>query len=51
VVLCPPGEKHWHKATATTGMSHFAIQEAHDGKVVDWLEKVADEEYLVASSE
>jgi hypothetical protein len=36
---------------ATTGMSHFAIQEALDGKVVDWLEKVTDEEYLVASSE
>ena len=46
VVLCPPGEKHWHGATATTGMSHIAIQEALDGKVVDWLEKVTDEDYL-----
>ena len=46
VVVCPPGEKHWHGATATTGMSHIAIQEALDGKVVDWLEQVSDEEYL-----
>ena len=46
VVVCPPGEKHWHGATATTGMSHIAIQEALDGKVVDWLEKVRDEDYL-----
>ena len=46
VVVCPPGEKHWHGATATTGMSHIAIQEALDGKVVDWLEKVTDEDYL-----
>lgn len=47
VVLCPPGEKHWHGATASTGMSHIAIQEALDGKVVEWLEKVTDNEYLV----
>ena len=46
VVVCPPGEKHWHGATATTGMSHIAIQEALDGKVVNWLEKVTDDEYL-----
>ena len=46
MVVCPPGEKHWHGATATTGMSHIAIQEALDGKVVDWLEQVSDEEYL-----
>ena len=46
VVVCPPGEKHWHGATATTGMSHIAIQEALDGKVVEWLEKVRDDEYL-----
>jgi quercetin dioxygenase-like cupin family protein len=38
VLVCPPGEKYWHGATATTGMSHIAIQEALDGKVVDWLE-------------
>jgi quercetin dioxygenase-like cupin family protein len=46
VVLCPPGEKHWHGATATTGLSHIAIQEALDGKVVNWLEKVTGDEYL-----
>jgi len=46
VVVCPPGEKHWHGASATTAMSHIAIQEALDGKVVEWLEKVRDEEYL-----
>jgi len=51
VVVCPPGEKHWHGATATTSMSHIAIQEALDGKVVDWLEKVTDEEYLAVSSQ
>jgi quercetin dioxygenase-like cupin family protein len=47
VVVCPPGEKHWHGATASTGMSHVAIQE-HDGsgKVVEWLEHVANEQYL-----
>lgn len=51
VVTCPPGEKHWHGATATTGMSHIAIQEALDGKPVDWLEKVSDEQYLAEAGE
>lgn len=46
VVQCPPNEKHWHGATPTTGMTHIAIQEALDGKVVEWLEKVSDEQYL-----
>ncbi len=45
VVWFPPGEKHWHGATATTGMTHIAIQEAVDGKNVDWMEKVSDEQY------
>ena len=45
VVWIPPGEKHWHGATATTGMTHSAIQEKVDGKAVDWMEKVSDEEY------
>src|SRR5207248_11327046 len=45
VVWFPPGEKHWHGATATTAMTHIAIQEALDDKVVDWMEKVTDEEY------
>lgn len=46
VVLFAPGEKHWHGATSTTAMTHIAIQERLDGKVVDWLEHVTDEEYL-----
>jgi quercetin dioxygenase-like cupin family protein len=46
VIRCPPGHKHWHGATPTTAMSHIAIQEALDGKVVDWMEKVSDEQYL-----
>ncbi len=45
VVWFPPGERHWHGATATTAMTHIAIQEALDGKTVDWLEKVSDEQY------
>jgi quercetin dioxygenase-like cupin family protein len=45
VVWFPPGEKHWHGATPTTAMTHFAIQEALNGKTVDWLEKVSDEQY------
>ena len=45
VVWFPPGEKHWHGATPTTAMTHIAIQEALDGKVVDWMEKVSDEQY------
>lgn len=49
VIACACGEKHWHGATATTGMSHIAIQEWLDGKPVDWLEKVSDEQYLAES--
>ena len=49
VVQCPPGEKHWHGATPTTAMTHIAIQEALDGKVVDWLDKVTDKEYESAA--
>jgi len=45
VVWIPPGEKHWHGATATTSMTHIAIQEKLDGKTVDWMEKVSDEQY------
>lgn len=45
VVWIPPDVKHWHGATPTTGMSHIAIAEAFDGKAVDWLEKVTDEQY------
>lgn len=49
VVWFPPGEKHWHGATATTGMTHLAIQEAIDGSAAEWLEPVTDEQYLAGS--
>jgi quercetin dioxygenase-like cupin family protein len=45
VVWIPPAVKHWHGATPTTAMTHIAIQEHVDGKVVDWMEKVTDEQY------
>jgi quercetin dioxygenase-like cupin family protein len=45
VVWFEPGEKHWHGATATTAMTHIAIQEQLDGKTVDWMEQVSDEQY------
>jgi quercetin dioxygenase-like cupin family protein len=45
VVRIPPREKHWHGATATTAMTHIAIQEQLVGKIVDWMEKVTDEQY------
>jgi quercetin dioxygenase-like cupin family protein len=45
VVVFAPGEKHWHGAAPTTAMTHIAIQEALDGKAVDWMEKVSDEQY------
>ena len=45
VVWCLPGEKHWHGATPTTAMTHIAIVEQLDGKTVDWMEKVSDEQY------
>jgi quercetin dioxygenase-like cupin family protein len=45
VVWFPPGEKHWHGAAPKTAMTHIAIQEALEGKVVDWMEKVSDEQY------
>lgn len=45
VVWFAPGEKHWHGASATSAMTHIAIQEALDGKAVDWLEQVSDAQY------
>jgi quercetin dioxygenase-like cupin family protein len=48
VVWFEPNEKHWHGASATNGMSHIAIQENLNGKVVDWLEHVTDEQYTLA---
>ena len=50
VVWIPPGQKHWHGASPDTAMTHIAIQEHLNGKVVDWLEKVSDEQYLAKSS-
>jgi quercetin dioxygenase-like cupin family protein len=45
VVWFAPGEKHWHGAAPTTAMTHIAIQERLDGKVVDWMEHVSDDQY------
>ena len=45
VVWFEPNEKHWHGASPTVAMTHLAIQEALNGKVVDWMEKVSDEQY------
>lgn len=45
VVWFEPNEKHWHGASATNGMTHIAIQENLNGKVVEWMEKVSDEDY------
>lgn len=45
VVQFAPNEKHWHGAAPTTAMTHIAIQEALDGKAVEWMEKVSDEQY------
>jgi quercetin dioxygenase-like cupin family protein len=45
VVWFAPGEKHWHGAAQTTAMTHLAIQEKLNGKTVDWLEQVSDEQY------
>ncbi len=45
VITCPANKKHWHGATDKTAMSHMAIQESLNGKAVEWLEKVTDEQY------
>jgi quercetin dioxygenase-like cupin family protein len=45
VVVFAPGEKHWHGAAPTTAITHIAVQEALDGKAVEWMEKVTDEQY------
>jgi quercetin dioxygenase-like cupin family protein len=46
VIWCPPRHRHWHGATPNSTMTHIAIQEALDGKAVDWMEHVTDEQYL-----
>ena len=45
VIWIPPGEKHWHGASATTAVTHIAIQEQLDGKTAEWMEQVSDEQY------
>jgi len=45
VIYFEPNEKHWHGATATTAMSHIAVQEKENGSPVDWMEQVTDEDY------
>jgi quercetin dioxygenase-like cupin family protein len=45
VIWFPPGEKHWHGASPTTAMTPIAIQEQLEGKAVDWMEQVSDEQY------
>jgi Bacterial low temperature requirement A protein (LtrA) len=50
VIWFPPGEKHWHGATATMAMTHIAIQEQLDGKTVEWMERVSDEQYRLAEA-
>jgi quercetin dioxygenase-like cupin family protein len=49
VVWFAPGEKHWHGATPTTAMTHIAIQERSNGRVVEWMEHVSDEQYRLFS--
>jgi len=51
VVWFAPNEKHWHGATPTTKLTHIAIQEALEGKVVEWMEHVTDEEYRLGKQE
>ncbi|MFK7606439.1 MULTISPECIES: cupin domain-containing protein [unclassified Pseudomonas] len=51
IIWCPCKRRHWHGATATTAMTHIAITEYLDGKNVDWLEPVSDDEYLADVSQ
>ena len=46
IVSCPPGVRHWHGGTPSTSMTHIAISELLDGRVVDWMEHVTDAQYL-----
>ena len=50
VVWFPPGEKHWHGASPTTALTHIAVQEQLDGKNVEWMEQVSDDQYLADRS-
>ena len=50
-VWMPPDEEHWHGASANSSMTHIAIQEAQNGRVAEWLEKVSDEDYSLNTDE
>jgi len=50
VIWFPPGEKHWHGAAPTTAMVHIAMQEAQDGKHVEWMEQVTQAQYTAAAA-
>ena len=50
-VWFPPGERHWHGATARTGMTHIAMAPVQDGRAVDWLEQVTDAQYLAGGQQ
>jgi quercetin dioxygenase-like cupin family protein len=50
VIWCSPGHRHWHGASPITAMTHIAIQEAQDGKMVEWMEHVTDAEYVGRSA-
>jgi quercetin dioxygenase-like cupin family protein len=51
VVWCPPDEKHWHGAAATTAMTHISIVEQEPGQSADWMEQVSDEQYTAGSGD
>jgi len=50
-IWCPPGHRHWHGATSNTSMTHIAVTEALDGKAVEWMEKVTDDQYLALTTQ
>ena len=50
VIWFPPGERHWHGASPTTALTHIAIQEQLDGKNVEWMERVSDDQYCAEQS-
>jgi quercetin dioxygenase-like cupin family protein len=51
VIWCPPGHRHWHGATPGSAMTHVAIAEMLDGRAVDWLEPVTEEQYLAGNAQ
>lgn len=51
IIWCPVGHRHWHGATPTTSMTHIAIAETLDGRAVDWMEQVSDNDYLAGEAQ